>query len=172
MPTIVSIDFRPDVNSLDAPSAKRKIRRLGSMSPATVFVSGANAQTASAAEAGPASVLLVKPERALDYEIDAETASFDRSLILNVNARWADIWDCQANSLQVTPNEATLSLITNVRSPLTRGVEIEGDWRASSALTCNWSVGYNYAHYASFPAAPAVQGAAVGTQGSVGPARG
>jgi hypothetical protein len=137
MPTIVSIDFRPDVNSLDAPSAKRKIRRLRSVSLATVSVSGANAQAAPVAEAGPTSAFLVKPERALDYENGAKPAWFDRSLILSVNACWADIWDYQANSLQVTPTEATLSLITNVGNSLTRGVEIEGDWRASSALTCN-----------------------------------
>ena len=90
MSTIVSIDFRPEVNSLGAPSANQARQLQFQASSLDIsIVNPRQTNVAIRATTGviePASVLLVKPERALDYKIGAKTAWFDRSLILNVNA--------------------------------------------------------------------------------------
>lgn len=112
----------------------------------------------------PTSTLLVRPERALNDEVGIKMAFFGRTLMLDADAYWTNVWDYQANTLQTGPNGAILSLITNVGSVVSRGVEGDANWRPFGGLVFNGSVGYNDAYYQSFPNAPAIQGAVGATQ--------
>jgi outer membrane receptor protein involved in Fe transport len=89
------------------------------------------------------------PEQVDAYEVGVKSRLFDRDLTVNVAAFQADYSD-----LQVTFNQfvgsALQSFIANAASARSRGVELDLDWRLSSALKTNLQVTYLDSEYLDY----------------------
>ena len=112
----------------------------------------------------PVSALKVQPEDITDLELGLKSDLLDHRLVLNANAYWADVNGYQANAAIVLPAGGLQTLITNVGSTRTQGLEAEADYVPLPNLSLKAALGYNDAHYLDFPNAPAVQGSATATQ--------
>ena len=112
----------------------------------------------------PTSTLKVRPEKALDYEIGVKDVLFDDHLIVNLDAYWTNVFGYQANTVQPNATGALQSVLTNVGSVRSRGVEGEITALPFEGLKLNASAAYDDATYRNFAAAPAVQGSVATTQ--------
>jgi iron complex outermembrane receptor protein len=112
----------------------------------------------------PISTLKVQPEEITNLELGLKSRLPDHNLVLNVNAYWADINGYQANAFVPLPAGGLQALITNVGSTRSQGFEVEASYTPFSNLSLKTALGYNDAHYLSFPNAPAVQGSSTATQ--------
>ena len=111
----------------------------------------------------PTDTLRVKSEKAANGELGIKSSLFDNLLTLNVDAFYTAVQDYQANTI-VQTSTGFQSLITNVGSVHTKGVEVEATLRPARNLTLTGALGYNDARYHSFRDAPSVQGAVATTQ--------
>ena len=131
---------------------------------------GFNSPTIPQATSGaflPMSTLAVKPEKAVNFELGSKTSWFDDRLTANVDLYWVDIYGYQANTLIAVPS-GLQSIITNVGSVRSRGVEGEIAAQPVEGLRLNASIGFTDAFYHSFTNAPAVEGATTTTQNLTG----
>ena len=112
----------------------------------------------------PTSSLEVRPEDITNLELGLKNQLPDYNLVLNANAYWADVTGYQANAAITLPSGGLQALITNVGSTRTQGFEVEAVYTPLPNLSLRAALGYNDAHYLSFPNAPAVQGSATATQ--------
>lgn len=102
---------------------------------------------------GGAQPVIIRPEKATDFELGVKTNWLDNRLVLNGNLYWEEVSDYQANA--VNASGATLkSYLTNVGKVRVRGVELEGRYSPIENLWLNFSGAYNDARYISFPNAP------------------
>jgi iron complex outermembrane receptor protein len=132
---------------------------------------GFNSPTVPQANTGaflPMSTLVVKPEKAVNFEIGTKTSWFDDRLTANVDLYWTDIYGYQANTVHNLGSGGLQSVITNVGSVRSRGAEAELTARPLEGLELNASVGFTDAFYHSFTNAPAVQGSTATTQNLTG----
>jgi iron complex outermembrane receptor protein len=112
----------------------------------------------------PMSTLRVQPEKAVNFEIGAKSVLLENRLTLNLDAYWVDIYGYQANTTVPSASGGVQSLITNVGSVRSRGVEGELVAQPFEGLRLNANVGFTDAFYHSFTNAPAVQGSIATTQ--------
>jgi iron complex outermembrane receptor protein len=112
----------------------------------------------------PISTLKVLPEEIVNLEWGVKTALPDYDLVLDANAYWGDVNGYQANAAMVLSSGGLQTLITNAGSTRIQGFEAEASYAPLPNLLVHAALGYNDAHYLSFPNAPAVQGSASPTQ--------
>jgi iron complex outermembrane receptor protein len=112
----------------------------------------------------PMSTLKVQPEDITNLELGLKSQLPDHGLVLNANAYWADVGGYQANAAVLLPSGGLQPLLTNVGSTRTQGFEVEASYTPLPDLSLRAALGYNDAHYLSFPNALAVQGSATPTQ--------
>jgi iron complex outermembrane receptor protein len=103
-----------------------------------------SALTPTVAALGP-----VKSENSNNFELGAKTQFFERRLTLNVTAFDADYYNFQAQTL--LPTFGAGFILANVGQVETRGLELDGSWRATSALTFSFGGAYLDAFIKSFP---------------------
>jgi iron complex outermembrane receptor protein len=114
--------------------------------------------------------LPVSPERLDAYEVGAKWELFDNRVRLNIAGFYYDDKDLQVQSL-VSSGGTTLQ---NASARI-KGIDIDGEWMVSDALTLRGGAGYLDAKYSSFPNAAvyaAHSAALVGTQQGVAPCPG
>ena len=99
--------------------------------------------------AAPGIPVIIKPERATDYEAGVKTTWLDGRLIANINLYWNDISDYQA-SAAVTTGPTTKIYLTNAASVRQRGVELETSYAVLDNLSISLSGAYNDARFVSF----------------------
>ncbi len=104
--------------------------------------------------AAPGIPVIIKPERATDYEAGVKTTWLDGRLIANLDLYWNDISDYQA-SAAVTTGPTTKIFLTNAASVRQRGVELETTYQPLDNLTISLSGAYNDATFVSYDDAPA-----------------
>ncbi|MEJ0043376.1 MAG: TonB-dependent receptor, partial [Rhizomicrobium sp.] len=104
--------------------------------------------------AAPGIPVIIKPERATDYEAGVKTTWLDGRLIANLNLYWNDISDYQA-SAAVTTGPTTRIYLTNAARVRQRGIELETTYAPLDNLTISLSGAYNNAAYVSYADAPA-----------------
>src|SRR4029078_12289081 len=102
----------------------------------------------------PTSSLEVRPEDITNLELGLKNQLPDYNLVLNANAYWADVTGYQANAAITLPSGGLQALITNVGSTRTQGFEVEAVYTPLPNLSLRAALGYNDAHYLSFPNAP------------------
>jgi iron complex outermembrane receptor protein len=112
----------------------------------------------------PISTLKVRPEKALDYEAGVKDELLDHRLIVNLDAYWTNVFGYQATTTVPNATGALQSLLTNVGSVRSRGVEGEVTALLFEGLKFNGSVAYNDATYRNFTAGPPVQGSVATAQ--------
>jgi len=91
----------------------------------------------------------VKPETSNSYEVGAKTQLFQRHLTLNLTAFETDYTNFQAQT--ILPTLGSGFVLANVGSLRTRGVELDGRARVSSALSFNFGLSYLDATIISYP---------------------
>ncbi len=104
--------------------------------------------------AAPGIPVIIKPERATDYEVGLKTAWLSGRLIANLNLYWNDISDYQASSA-VTTGPTTKIFLTNAARVRQRGIELETTYAPLDNLTISLSGAYNDATFVSYNNAPA-----------------
>ncbi len=104
--------------------------------------------------AAPGIPVIIKPERATDYELGVKTNWLDGRLIANLNLYWNDISDYQASSA-VTTGPTTKVFLTNAARVRQRGVELETTYAPLDNLTVTLNGAYNEATFVSYDDAPA-----------------
>lgn len=112
----------------------------------------------------PMSSLKVLPEDIVNLELGVKSQLPDYGLVLNANAYWAEVGGYQANAAILLPTGGLQPVITNVGSTRVQGFEVEADYTPLPELSLIAALGYNDAHYLSFPNAPAVQGSSSAIQ--------
>ncbi len=98
--------------------------------------------------------VIIKPERATDYELGLKTNWFDNTLTANLNLYWNDIADYQASATSSTALTAT-PYLTNAARVRQRGVELETSWAISEGLDLSFTGAHNDATYVHYTNAPA-----------------
>jgi iron complex outermembrane receptor protein len=113
----------------------------------------------------------VNPERSKDWQLGVKTQFFDRRVTLNVTLFDTKFKNFQAQGIEVLSDGTTNFRLANVGRLRTKGVEVEGGFRASDTLNFSGGVTYNDAKIVEFPFAQCYpnQTAAQGCTGS--PAR-
>ncbi len=91
----------------------------------------------------------VKAENSNNFEVGAKTQFFDRRLTLNLTAFDADYYNFQAQT--ILPTFGAGFILSNVGQVETRGLELDGSWRATSALTVSFGGAYLDAFIKDFP---------------------
>ncbi|HVY34019.1 MAG TPA: TonB-dependent receptor, partial [Caulobacteraceae bacterium] len=91
----------------------------------------------------------VKAENSNNFEVGAKTQFFNRRLTVNVTIFDADYYNFQAQT--ILPTFGAGFILANVGQVETRGVELDGAWKATSALTFNFGGAYLDAVIKSFP---------------------
>ncbi|MEI9996970.1 MAG: TonB-dependent receptor [Rhizomicrobium sp.] len=104
--------------------------------------------------AAPGIPVIIKPERATDYEVGVKTTWLEGRLIANLNLYWNDISDYQASSA-VTTGPTTKIFLANAARVRQRGVELETTYSLLDNLTISLSGAYNNATFVSYDDAPA-----------------
>lgn len=99
---------------------------------------------------------VTKPEVAIDFELGAKFTLLERRLNLNVNLYNTDITDFQTN--QVIPDDTVLggyrTVIGNAEKVQLRGLEIDGTYLASRALSFRFGGAISSAKYDDYKDAP------------------
>lgn len=116
----------------------------------------------------PMSTLVVKPEKAVNFELGTKTSWFDDRLSANLDLYWVDIYGYQANTVVAAASGGLQSLITNIGAVRSRGVEGEVVARPFDGLRLNGAFGFTDAFYHKFTNAPAIQGSTTTTQDLTG----
>jgi len=94
---------------------------------------------------------IVKPERLDDYEIGVKTSWFDNRLTANADAFWIEDSDYQGiTAVPISPVKS-LTYIASVPKVKSQGFEVDSHARPWDWLTLNFSGGYTYAIYESYP---------------------
>jgi iron complex outermembrane receptor protein len=91
----------------------------------------------------------VKAENSNNFEVGAKTQFFDRRLTLNVTAFDADYYNFQAQT--IVPTFGSSFILANIGQVETRGVELDGAWKATSALTFSFGGAYLNAVIKTYP---------------------
>jgi iron complex outermembrane receptor protein len=101
--------------------------------------------------------LLVGPEKANNIELGVKTSSLNNRLLVNANLFQTKIDGYQANTLQPHPTSGwaiPLSVLTNVGSLKSQGIEWDVRALLTSSLTINFNGSYNDVRYTDFKNAP------------------
>jgi len=98
--------------------------------------------------------VIIKPERATDYEFGLKTNWLNNRLIANINLYWNDISDYQASATNSTALTA-VPYLTNAASVRQRGVEFESSFAVTENLAISFNAAHNDATYVSYTNAPA-----------------
>ncbi|HEY9218931.1 MAG TPA: TonB-dependent receptor [Phenylobacterium sp.] len=104
----------------------------------------------------PGSPLILEPETVENWELGLKSTLFGRAT-LNLSAFWADLSGLQAN---ISPSNGARQYLANVGDIRSKGVELDGSWRATQGLTLSGSVSYNDVTYADYRNAPCPVGVA------------
>lgn len=135
------------------PSYKLSENALAYFAVAQGEKSGAVNTGATPTGTGGAQPVIIRPEKATDFEFGLKTTWLDGRLWANANLYWEEVSDYQANA--VNSSGTTLkSYLTNVGRVRVRGVEVEGRYSPIDGLWVTFSGAYNDARYLSFPNAP------------------
>lgn len=107
--------------------------------------------------------VVIKPEKATDYELGFKKSWPSTATTLNINLYQNDIKDYQGVLVSNFTDPATGSLLprnflSNIDHVRLRGVEIEGSWAPSRRLTVYASGAISEAKYVDFPNAPPIAG--------------
>jgi len=94
-------------------------------------------------------------ETGVGYELGLKTASGDGKAELNIAVFLTDYEDLQLNSFDPDTAAAVVSNVGEVRS---QGVEIEGRWALSGAITLGGSIGFLDATFTKFDSSPCFPG--------------
>lgn len=103
--------------------------------------------------AGGAPEPALKPETVVAYEVGVKSMLFDRRLRLNVAGFWYDLSNAQV-SQAINANGIASVYVTNAASARSRGVELDGGFRATDHLTLEFGATYDEAKYRDFPGTP------------------
>ena len=105
----------------------------------------------------------VHPEESDDYEAGARLQFLDHRLTLNPTVFDTQYKNFQAQGIQVLADGTTNFRLSNVGALRSRGVEVDGRYRASKALNIGLSVAYLDALITSFPDAQCYPGQTAAT---------
>jgi iron complex outermembrane receptor protein len=94
--------------------------------------------------------LVLQPEDVRDWEVGLKQQLFDR-VTLNLAGYWTELSGLQAN---IFPSNGDRSYLANVGNIRARGVEADGAWRATDALTLSANGSFNDAVYTAYHNAP------------------
>ena len=108
----------------------------------------------TAAGANQASVVLIQPEKSLDYEAGVKTTWLGGRAIVNLNVYNDTITNYQDSQVD-TSNPLLGSYLANVGKVRLRGVELETSFSPAHGVTLYFNSAYNDAKYASYDNAPA-----------------
>lgn len=99
---------------------------------------------------------ITDPEVAIDFELGAKLALLDRRLIFNLNLFNTDIKDFQTEQIVPDPNTTTgtRNIIGNAKQVNLRGVEFDGAFAVSQAVTLRFGGAVNHAKYKDYKDAP------------------
>ncbi len=100
----------------------------------------------------------VKPEESTDYEAGARLQFMDHRLTINPTIFDTQYRNFQAQGIQVLADGTTNFRLSNVGSLRSRGVEVDGRYRASKDLSLGLSVAYLDAIITTFPDAQCYPG--------------
>ncbi|PZU07979.1 TonB-dependent receptor [Sphingomonas sp.] len=95
----------------------------------------------------------VQPERSKDWQIGLKTQFFDRRVTFNVTLFDTKFKNFQAQGIETLSDGTTNFRLANVGRLRTKGVEIEGSFRAATDLNFSGGVTYNDAKITEFPGA-------------------
>lgn len=143
----VGIDFRPTEDFMLYGSWSRGYRSGG---------------FSNRAQTPASSNLAFGPETVDSFEIGAKTAFFDRKLLFNVAAFYANYTDLQQSTTIPGGPTGNQTVITNVGSARIKGIEIDFTAKPLPHLTLSGGLGYLQSHFRGFitqapdPANPAV----------------
>jgi iron complex outermembrane receptor protein len=94
---------------------------------------------------------IVKPERLDDYEVGLKTSWLDNRLTANAAAFWIEDSDYQGiTAVPISPVKS-LTYIASVPKVKSQGFEFDSSAKPLDWLTLNFSGGYTYAIYESYP---------------------
>lgn len=99
-------------------------------------------------------------ELATSYEVGAKGDVWDRRLTFSATAFQTEFDDYQVDQFQNMGNTVAI-VIGNASKVRSRGIELEGSWRATDRLSFNLGLGLQDARFTSFPG-----GGALGTDAS------
>jgi len=100
------------------------------------------------------SVVPVNPEKLTAYEVGYKIAA--SRFRFDAATYYYDYKDLQAAAIVEGPGGSRQSLITNAATARIYGVEFQGQYQLTEALSIYGGVNYNHARYRDFPNAPAV----------------
>ena len=95
----------------------------------------------------------VQPERSKDWQIGLKTQFLDRRATLNVTLFDTKFKNFQAQGIEVLSDGTTNFRLANVGRLRTKGVEVEGSFRAATDLNVSGGVTYNDAKITEFTGA-------------------
>lgn len=132
----VGIDFRPSDALMVYGSWSRGYRSGGFSGRGTTLVS---------------STTPYGPETVDSYEVGLKSSLFDRKLLFNIAAFYADYNSLQQNTTVPAPNGVgSETIVTNVGSATIKGIELDITARPVPRLTINGSLGYLKSHFNDF----------------------
>jgi iron complex outermembrane receptor protein len=102
---------------------------------------------------GPADILPIEAETADSYEAGLKTTLFDRRLVFNLAAFYAEYQNFQANSFRVINNSVVTNL-TNAGTIRTKGFEVDFTATPTRLLTITGGVAYADSEIKEFPCPP------------------
>jgi iron complex outermembrane receptor protein len=94
--------------------------------------------------------LVLQPENVRDWEVGLKQQLFGR-LTLNLAGFWTELSGLQAN---IFPSNGGRSYLANVGNIRSRGIEADGVWRATDALTFSGNASFNDAAYTAYHNGP------------------
>ena len=107
-------------------------------------------------------VLVVNPEKALNYELGFKESLPSQHLTFNGDLFLTKMYGYQSNT-KVYVNGQSINLIQNAGTAQTQGIELDTTWKPTTNLKLGANGAYDLAYYESYRAGPQVQGAS-GTQ--------
>ena len=103
-----------------------------------------------------AQAIIVAPEVSRDWEIGIKTAWFDKTLTLNLNLYWNDLYDYQGNIIDTTSyrdaqgNPVPQTYLGNIDHVRLKGIEVEAGWRPSRHLSFTLAGAVSDVRYVKF----------------------
>jgi len=132
----IGVDFRPSDQLMVYGSWSRGYRSGGFSGRGTTLVS---------------STTPYGPETVDSYEVGFKSSLFDRKLLFNLAAFYADYNSLQQNTTVPAPNGVgSETIVTNVGSATIKGIELDITAKPVPRLTINGSLGYLKSHFNDF----------------------